>query len=499
MSEETAVDTGKAGAGTSGAAKSGAARWPLIAGAAAGGAGLSVVAVALWYGMARPPLDPPQAVVADAPSYATPDTVAMAVPAPEPDETADEAPQPPRFDTVRHSPDGGTIVAGSAAPGAEVSVIVDGAEVARATANSGGAFVAMFDLPPSSDPRVLTMAAGPEGDDPVMAGQSIIIAPRLAALEPADGAEDSAPLALMSADETSGPDTAEPEAPRLAEAAATEAPEPAAVDPSPEQIAATPAAGDAPPSAGAGDALATAPADPGSLTAAEAPATPAEDKAEAVELAADTSAAVPAPGDTMPGAAADPVAVADSGEAVAPALLMADDEGVRLLSDGPAPNVVIDTIGYDAAGEVQLAGRATGEGHVRLYLDNRETATLPVGPDGQWEGQLPDVASGLYTLRVDELSPEGQVVSRFETPFQRDEPEDLARLAAELETAAADGVAVQVVTVQPGYTLWGIARERYGRGIEYVRVYEANRDQIRNPHLIYPGQVFTFPEETTAE
>ncbi|HCB52616.1 MAG TPA: peptigoglycan-binding protein LysM, partial [Rhodobacter sp.] len=50
------------------------------------------------------------------------------------------------------------------------------------------------------------------------------------------------------------------------------------------------------------------------------------------------------------------------------------------------------------------------------------------------------------------------------------------------------------VTVQPGFTLWGIAQENFGSGILYVQVYEANRDKIKNPDLIYPGQIFTLPK-----
>ncbi|HSF63961.1 MAG TPA: LysM peptidoglycan-binding domain-containing protein, partial [Paracoccaceae bacterium] len=50
------------------------------------------------------------------------------------------------------------------------------------------------------------------------------------------------------------------------------------------------------------------------------------------------------------------------------------------------------------------------------------------------------------------------------------------------------------VTVQPGFTLWGIAQDRFGSGFLYVQVFEANRDQIRDPDLIYPGQVFTLPQ-----
>ena len=51
------------------------------------------------------------------------------------------------------------------------------------------------------------------------------------------------------------------------------------------------------------------------------------------------------------------------------------------------------------------------------------------------------------------------------------------------------------VTVQPGYTLWGIASRNYGDGLNYVRIFDANRDHIRNPDLIYPGQIFTVPTE----
>ncbi|MDH3580432.1 MAG: LysM peptidoglycan-binding domain-containing protein, partial [Hyphomicrobiales bacterium] len=49
------------------------------------------------------------------------------------------------------------------------------------------------------------------------------------------------------------------------------------------------------------------------------------------------------------------------------------------------------------------------------------------------------------------------------------------------------------ILVRRGDTLWHIARRRYGRGIRYTAIYRNNRDQIRNPHLIYPGQEFRLP------
>ena len=68
----------------------------------------------------------------------------------------------------------------------------------------------------------------------------------------------------------------------------------------------------------------------------------------------------------------------------------------------------------------------------------------------------------------------------------------IAAVLAE-ETQAVD-FNVAVRTVQPGNTLWAIARERYGEGILYVAVFEANKDLIRDPDLIYPGQIFRLPE-----
>ena len=49
-------------------------------------------------------------------------------------------------------------------------------------------------------------------------------------------------------------------------------------------------------------------------------------------------------------------------------------------------------------------------------------------------------------------------------------------------------------TVLPGYTLWGIAQANYGDGILYVQLFEANKDKIKDPDLIYPGQVFDLPQ-----
>jgi nucleoid-associated protein YgaU len=73
------------------------------------------------------------------------------------------------------------------------------------------------------------------------------------------------------------------------------------------------------------------------------------------------------------------------------------------------------------------------------------------------------------------------------------EVETVTEQSAPQETAPQAAVRADIITVQPGYTLWGIARDAYGDGVQFVKVFEANRAQIRNPDLIYPGQVFALP------
>ena len=224
--------------------------------------------------------------------------------------------------------------------------------------------------------------------------------------------------------------------------------------------------------------------------------TPAPAPAQTAETGIATT-----PTEPEPAAEPAPAATADT---EAPSVLVADAEGVtKLTADAPVAAVLIDTIGYDRLGNVDIAGRGAAGGLVQLYIDNALAGTAPLSATGKWRMKLTSVDAGLHVLRVDQVDDAGKLTSRAETPFQREEPANLAVAAAPPAEPAAPAAGTtepaappvrQVkVTVQPGFTLWGIARESYGDGVLYVRVYEANRDLIRDPDLIYPGQVFTVP------
>lgn len=59
------------------------------------------------------------------------------------------------------------------------------------------------------------------------------------------------------------------------------------------------------------------------------------------------------------------------------------------------------------------------------------------------------------------------------------------------ETSSAPKV--KTYAVKSGDCLWNIAKKYYGNGAQYTKIYNANKGKIKNPNLIYPGQVLTIP------
>ena len=49
------------------------------------------------------------------------------------------------------------------------------------------------------------------------------------------------------------------------------------------------------------------------------------------------------------------------------------------------------------------------------------------------------------------------------------------------------------ILIKPGDMLWTIAYRLYGDPFKYIQIFEENKDQITNPDLIFPGQLFSIP------
>ncbi len=154
-------------------------------------------------------------------------------------------------------------------------------------------------------------------------------------------------------------------------------------------------------------------------------------------------------------------------------------DGVEAETGGLA----IDNIDYDDAGNVTITGRGASGATVRGYLNNALLHSTTVNGDKVWVMKPTKlIEPGVYNLRLDQLV-NNIVVSRLEIPFNRAEP--ITNLGAG-----------NFIIVQPGTSLWRIARRTLGDGFGYTIIYDANKEQIKNPDLIYPGQVFQIPSSS---
>ena len=287
----------------------------------------------------------------------------------------------PSFDIVRVKPDGHAVIAGRAAPGAEVELRSGDRTIDRVRADPRGEWVALPPEPLGKGVQELSLAARLQ-DQPAVASEEVVV-------------------------------VAVPEEPQA---------------PAPQATAEPPAS------------------QPAQIAAADA-----ADEAFAVALpreGAGKGRILQAPG--------------------------------RIGTDGALALVMLD---YDEAGRIRLSGEADAGAALRIYVDNQPAGTTVVGPGGQWDAVLErTLTPGNYTLRLDQLDPSGRPDARLETPFTR------------VSHPPVEGdVQVDYVIVQPGNSLWRIARRVLGEGMRYVHIYQANQMQIRDPDLIYPGQVFELP------
>jgi len=197
------------------------------------------------------------------------------------------------------------------------------------------------------------------------------------------------------------------------------------------------------------------------------------------------------------------------------------------------PEVSIKTVEIAEQGGFFATGRAALNAHLRLYLNGSALVDVTAGADGQWSVKIvKGLVPGHYAVRADQIDASGKVVARAEVPFDYTAPQQAevataassplgspapkapeqggsvnlpshqtadakpAGLAKAIDPAAAVVNEIQTATVEKGNSLWRISRGMLGRGIRYTEIYAANAAQIRDPKLIYPGQVFVIPGQT---
>ena len=405
----------------------------------------------------------------------------------------------PAFDIVRVEEDGSAVIAGRAAPNAKVEMLLDNKVLGAARADKRGewAFVPKAPLPKGNHQLAIRTAPAAGGEKPAA------VSPQTVTLNiPGQGGK---PLIVLS--EPSKPTRIlqkPPAAPAPVAQAQAERPEKTdktalLSSATGKQAAATDAQQSAQQTAKAG--LPSGSGKQAAVTDTAKPAKPAATseapglKAAAVEKAAPTPERTPA--------AAKPSTPAAQPSAPAP---------VKVVTPARKGRLALQTVDYDDNGDIFFTGKARPGQALRLYVDNRFLGDARAAKNGAWEWRgKTKITTGVHALRVDRINAKGKVMERIELPFKREAAAAVvaSRSAAPAKTpsgepssAPGDEAAARPsapppgpgrVVIQPGNNLWNIARVIYGKGVRYTAIYEANKDQIKDPDLIYPGQIFTTP------
>ena len=418
----------------------------------------------------------------------------------------------PKFDVVRIEDDGSALIAGQADGRGHVILSVDGVEQAEARADLSGTgqFVIFAFIPSTGDQQSLKLHLYAEdGSGPVVSAQTVFVAPATAAATATDSTA----------------------APVQEEVTVSESPDTAA-ETDTETEADTETETDTEIETGTGTETASTDVASPEAKADKAPATVILADEDGVRVLQDG-----APSAAKPAVTIDTISYSSNGDVIlggrgqagnfvriyldnqflATSKIAADGYWALELSDIEPGIYTLRVDELNAAGDVVSRAetpfkREAAEELAELMAAGTETeepsaegpsesaaetqvvdaeALASVEPEAADDPQTEEVVTQEEVnvqAEVAELNPQGEQSSDGGSLAVEGQPADTASV---LRTPSKK---FRVRTVQPGSTLWAIAKESYGAGIEYFKVFEANKERIRDPDLIYPGQVFEIPD-----
>jgi nucleoid-associated protein YgaU len=432
----------------------------------------------------------------------------------------------PSFDTVRIAPDGSAVIAGRGLPNSNVTVMLNGEPLGSVKSDTGGAWVFVPEEPVPPGDHELTLQMLTDGAAAIYSDQSV-------ALKVPDRAMGEPLVVLSDPDQPSRvmqkPPADEPEAQQA------EADEPSASQDEP--VAAAPASsekGDAAPASAsmaltlstvdyndAGDIIFSGTADANSGVRLYVDNAPVGDAA----VAADGTWSFAGQEQIRPGTHTLRVDQLRGDGTVAerielpfmrakPQQVLALNQSVQQkMDEADAPPGAVEepaAVPRPAAEETPAPESAAAEpdAQTEAVVPNAPAAETPVvAAEAPAEAAEPPepAPSAIEESSKTELAAVAPApvadAPAADAPAAADaEPQATAAGGDADESAAAAKPEAAIVmphkgqiVIQPGNNLWRISRVLYGRGIEYTVIYEANRNQIRDPNLIYPGQIFATP------
>nr|WP_321482896.1 LysM peptidoglycan-binding domain-containing protein [uncultured Cohaesibacter sp.] len=409
----------------------------------------------------------------------------------------------PTFDIVRVEPDGNTLVAGRAQPGWTVELKNGAAILSKAVANTNGEWVMILNDPLGEGVSDLSLSAQSEEGGEAIRSQSSVTVSRSAEkdgellvveTEPGKASKILASIAKPNSEDKTS-EAAEPVAQNAGNSdnASGETAEGAAV-----QVASLDNA--------AGENTAEAPVEGRAVRNGVSEAEQAA-KAESSEPKVTASKDMGTDKPIKTGQDASPAPTTAAPEDSSDQVATASDVLVKPADDVNSAAQSISIEAVEIEGEMLfVAGVAEPSGSVlRLYIDNGEVASGRSGETGRFlfDKKVP-IDAGSHVARVDLLDgSNGDVLTRAEVAFSKQAGGLIVNAQGTLGDINQRGVSASAkpatvetkkVIIRRGDNLWTIARRVYGAGMRYSTIYDTNNDQIRDPNLIYPGQVFELPK-----
>ena len=143
-------------------------------------------------------------------------------------------------------------------------------------------------------------------------------------------------------------------------------------------------------------------------------------------------------------------------------------------------NITLDFVEYSPTGKVLVSGRSEANKEISFFFDDDLVGKSLVDKNGLWEFEYDKkIKFGKIDLRIDLLT-NNEIISMSTPIFM----ENMAKIINNSENR---------IVVQPGNSLWRIARKTLGGGVFYSEIYKKNALKIKNPDMIFPGQVFDLP------
>jgi len=165
------------------------------------------------------------------------------------------------------------------------------------------------------------------------------------------------------------------------------------------------------------------------------------------------------------------------------------------------PPAKFDIVRVNPQGQAVLAGRAAPNAEVNAFDGAASIGRTRADARGEWV-IVPEapLVPGTHTLRLNALASgaqekpgEDQVTVNVPAAAPPTDGKLAAAVIAPLPVEPDRPMHELSLVVRRGSNLWRIARDTYGDGTRYTVIYGANRGQIGDPDLIYPGQIFTLP------